>query len=188
MRRRNSTYSSRIPYENKSVRKLSIYDFAVVGIGFLSIRFRLFFVVSASEESRRSISGRVVVIASLSLLCRSLFLSASFVELYVSSQYSSEILSPGSAYGLCRSNLYYAAGLMKMRLGGNMLPYRYSPCLVRSGFRLYVPVYLSYPIRYCDRFCLYGFGAIREAFLSGLVCCPTVMLDVTLFCVYRLRG
>lgn len=113
MRRRNSTYSSRIPYDNKSVRKLSIYDFAVVGIGFLSIRFRLFFVVSASEESRRGISGRAVVIASLSLLCRSLFLSASFVELYVSSQYSSEILSPDSAYCLCRSNLYYAAGLMK---------------------------------------------------------------------------
>ena len=82
---------------------MSIYDFAVVGIGFLSIRFRLSFVVSASAESLRGISGRVVVIASLSLLCRSLFLSASLVELYVSSQYSSEILSPGSAYGLCRS-------------------------------------------------------------------------------------
>lgn len=184
MRRRNSTYSSRIPYENKSVRKLSIYDFAVVGIGFLSIRFRLFFVVSASEESRRSISGCTIVIVALQLMV----LYASFVELCSSLQYSADIFSLGSAYGHGRNNLHSEVGLMKMRLGGNMLPYRYSPCLVRRGFRLYVPVYLSYPIRYCDRFCLYGFGAIREAFLSGLVCCPTVMLDVTLFCVYRLRG
>ncbi len=83
------------------------------GSGFCQSDSDFFFVVSASEESRRSISGRAVVIASLSLLCRSLFLSASFMELYVSSQYSSEILSPDSAYCLCRSNLYYAAGLMK---------------------------------------------------------------------------
>lgn len=68
MRRRNSTYSSRIPYDNKSVRKLSIYDFAVVGIGFLSIRFRLFFCrfrfggVSA-EYFGKGRCDRVVIVA-----------------------------------------------------------------------------------------------------------------------------